>query len=119
MTALTIDNIPTATLNHGINLRCNIVVTLWRPGVNSNNTHPLDYLLSGKWGSGGMGCSCQKCHINSTIHKTTSDFVDMCFCTSHVGKVACGHHQHIERTCFSRHQTCLFLESLFPPRRNK
>src|SRR5713226_3546879 len=107
--ALAMDEIPSTAINNGIDFGCDVVVMLWQPCANSNDTHPLDYFLFGKRSRNSIWCSCQKCDPDTTIDEVVSDFTHMCFYSSYVGGVTWSHHQHAQGACFSCHQFCLFL----------
>src|SRR5207248_97517 len=107
--SLTMDDIPTATLNDGIHLRRNVVVTLRWPGRHPNDMHPLDHLFFGKKSSKGVRSSCKNCDTDSFSGETASDFMDMCFHTTCVRKVTWSYQQYIERTCLACHRSHPFL----------
>src|SRR5205085_432948 len=96
MAALTVDEVPVFTSDDGIDLGRKVVVTLRRPGRNTDDTHPPDHLLLRKRSGGSMGHRRQECNINSTGCQTTPDFMNMRFYPPHVGKVAWRHHQQLE-----------------------
>src|SRR2546423_6160951 len=94
--ALAMDKIPLTMFDNGIHFRRDMVITLRRPGSNTNDTHSFDHHLLGKRSREGMWHSCQKCDIDTITREAASDFMDMRLYTADVRKIACSYHQYIQ-----------------------